>query len=509
MKRLISLCRKSPFIKRSLGRDNLPFTLSIMTMLVVASCQQLSHRSDVAEQVTPEDGATPEANTASTTNADTSTNEDEVTATLIHGTGRHTLATVSSPAGDACASAQALHLEFKLISRFGESKIKAQLSASPAAVPAADATVATRVTNDVVNAEVDGAVINFPAPAGLLSSLKARVCAAAGAKEIALEAESEGRLREIVERVAPDCERLETAAQGYDCNLPTVDPDAARTELVGIQTSMIRRWSRQPYLLARRLAIGVTLAQSLQSNDPEKSLDTFCRLVGSSLPAELPATIASKRWQRAACGSDKKARIDAALFGLAKTVSEIDVMRQLFERTSRLGHLSVKIPTTEVGNRRVLISLTPDADVAENLARETARLYSTEPVTDAIVDEAPRACWHPLYSESPELFDLARQLTLAGEADQLSCQVSTGVPASNPAFTPQRYFSESITSETEFVVTNGRAKTLRLPMGHYSYTVRVLPDDPGAWDDASQVPPRGRGTIAWDAKRPRAVIAEW
>jgi len=38
-----------------------------------------------------------------------------------------------------------------------------------------------------------------------------------------------------------------------------------------------------------------------------------------------------------------------------------------------------------------------------------------------------------------------------------------------------RYLATSITSETEFVITNGRGKMLRLPMGNYSYTLQALP----------------------------------
>lgn len=490
MKRLISRCRKSPFVKRTLARDNLPFTLAIVSMLVAVSCQ-LGHRTDVTEAVGDGPAQPTHKEPSIATVASSSAPTTAAGATLVSRADRRPLATLQ---GEACDPKNPLKFALSLTSIFGSHALSATLTSDPI---------------ETVRAEVDGTLISFPAPANLAASLRASACAAPDARELPLESETTDRLRELVERIAPDCERIDLGPSGYECRLPVAEPEAARLELVGIQTSMIRRWSRQPYLLARRLAIGVTLAQTLQSTDPNKGLDTFCKLVTSSLPAELPAAIASKRWQQATCGADKAQRIDAALFGLAKTVNEIDVMRQLFERTSRLGHLQVKLPTTEVANRNVLISLTPDADVAENLTRETARLYAPEPPADASAEETPRACWHPLFSESPELFALARQLTIAGDGDQLSCQTSANVPASNPAFNPQKYFAESITSETEFIVTNGRAKTLRLPMGHYSYTIRVLPDDPATWDDASQVPPRGRGTIAWDAKRPRAVITEW
>ena len=272
---------------------------------------------------------------------------------------------------------------------------------------------------------------------------------------------------------------------------------------------MIRRWSRQPYLLARRLAVGVDLAQALEAKDVEHRLDVFCRMVQVSLPIELPATLASRRWQAAVCAPGPLPhRAEAAGFGLAKSVAEIDFMRQLFERTSRLGFLALHIPSSQAPSREVLISLTPEADVADNLARETARLWLSDDDPGQGGD-MPRACWHPVFAEDASLLKLARQLAMAGEAGRVVCADTSAGQELSKRFAPERYFAESITSETQFVLTNGRAKTLRLPTGRYSYTIRPLPDDPEEWDDASQVKPRATGQIIWDAKRPRPVINGW
>ena len=276
---------------------------------------------------------------------------------------------------------------------------------------------------------------------------------------------------------------------------------------------MIRRWSRQPYLLARRLAVGVTLAEALTSGDAERRLNSFCNIVLTSLPIELPVTLASRRWQAAACGpgaSRAKSlpqRLAVARFGIAKTVAEVDFLRQLFERTSRLGFLTLRIPAALSPTREVLVSLTPESDVADNLTRETKRLWTADGEAEPSLGDMPRACWHPVYGEDANLLHLARQLDIAGEATRVVCE-GTPDPAAN-SLQPERYFAESITSETEFVLANGRSKTLRLPAGKYAYTLRSLPDDPEEWDDASQVKPHATGEIVWDAKRPRPVINAW
>lgn len=498
MRRLISLCRKSPFIERSLRRDNLPSTLAVLTMLVVVSCQELHQQpGSEIDAVVAADGAKTLAQATSSTPAAPIMNEDAIL--LLNGKTKTIVATIGNK---ACApELWSVDIDVVIASSFGDFPV--HLTMSPLKTPR-DAAL-----TETVHAQVDGYTATFPTTAALGKALLTLVCNEDKPKELTLDQTIIAHFSDVLERVAPDCDHFEMNGKGFTCRLPTVDPEAAKEELVGIQTTMIRRWSRQPYLLARRLALGVTLAQALQANDVNRSLDSFCRLIQSAMPLELSATMASKRWQAATCGKVQHRRADAALFGLGKTIAEIDAMRQLFERTSLLGHLAVKIPAKLIDSDRILVSLTPEADVAENLARETQKLWAS-PASDAAPEDTPRACWHPVFGEKPELMQLARQLALAGDTDQLACTSPTPPVATiKSAFSSDSYFAESITSETEFVVSNGHAKTLRLPLGHYSYTLRALPADPGTWDDASQVSSQTKGTIPWDAKRPYAVITTW
>lgn len=499
MRRLTSLCKRLPFIERSCRRENLPFTLSILAMLVVASCRLGHGPAELSD-----DAVTSQSTTATAPGHDVSFDET-ASLSLLLGPEHTPAATLAAP--DCVDQAGELSLTLPLISSFGDVIVQAKLK--PRSGPPSDPSQAT-----LVRATAEGYDMAFHVASKLGEQLRATACASTEGSGADVDANAltpppdvATQLAQVLEHVAPDCERVELTRAGFACRLPTAEPDAAEQELVGIQTTMIRRWSRQPYLLARRLAVGVTLSHALQSDDALRSLDTFCRLIQNALPAELPATLQSRRWQAAACRQDSSRRIDAALFGLAKTIAEVDAMRQLFESTSRLGHLAVRIPQSTLAGDRVLVSLLPEPDVTENLAKETQKLWASA-ASDAAPESAPLACWHPLYAESPELLRLARQLALAGDGDELQCGASTP-GAADHQFSPARYFAESITSETEFVVTNGHAKTLRLPTGHYRYTLRILPEDPDAWDDASQLTPQAGGTIVWDTKRPRAVIEKW
>jgi hypothetical protein len=416
---------------------------------------------------------------------------------------------VQPTCSDSMASAPAMHLRIDLNSSVGSHVIDLTVK-SRSRRPSADP-----LTNDSVRADVEGYRMSFPVAGSIASDLWSKACAeskSSNPNRIVLGDSEIDQIRDWLEIVSPDCDQLTFGAGGWTCHFPSIDPDVAREELTGIQSTMISRWSRQPYLLARRVAIGLTLAQALrEGREPREGaqLDVFCRIISAALPIELPATLASRRWQAAVCGGESKHRRAAALFGLTKTVTEIDFMRQLFERTSRLGHLTLKIPASQVPGSQILIRLAPEADVADNLAYETARLWATDNNESGEIDNTPKSCWHPVYGEHPRLLNLARQLGMTGDATRLACEEVREYRGPSPFPSTERYFADSVTSETEFIVQNGRSKTLRLPAGKYSYTLRVLPDDPEIWDDVSQQSPTASGVITWDAKRPRPIISNW
>jgi hypothetical protein len=201
----------------------------------------------------------------------------------------------------------------------------------------------------------------------------------------------------------------------------------------------------------------------------------------------------SSRWQGTAChAKDANQAFRAAHLGLEKVVLELTFMSQLFEDTSIMGHLSLHRKDIQHAPEDVLVTLTPHPDVATSLTDSAKSLWS---------DDA-RLCWHPIYAESPRIMRLARQMALTAKYPDMTCE-------QKQEQNPDTYFAESITTETEFVVTNGHAKILRLPRGTYSYSVRPLPENPEMWEDAAQNEPKLSGDIAWEQKRPRPVIVTW
>lgn len=315
-------------------------------------------------------------------------------------------------------------------------------------------------------------------------------------------------LQTLLTNIAPDCESFDFTLGSYRCELPITTPDKAKRELDELRTTMIRRWSRQPYVLARRLALGMQLAETLAAETSEQSLQTFCKIIKHSLPIELPATFASSRWQVAVCTSDFEfeQRRNAAAFGLAKAVTEIEFLRQLFERTSKLGNLTLKLPEHAVPSGDIWVSLRPEPDVAERLAKEAAQLWLHKSPKNAskTTSEQASSCWHPLYAENDYLMLLARHLMLAGKSSHMECDSEK-----SEALALERYVTDSITSETEFLMPNRQSRTLRLPIGSYHYELRGMPDDPSEWDDAAQLETRTAGRIVWDDKRPRPIISVW
>ena len=505
--------KKSLFINPRLLRQNLPCICTLATIISAASCQlsrkpdQESSTKDSAElpalDLRPPLAPTEEVPTGQTAS---------VSMAALGDKSKSLAFAVSASDCNAPIDTIDVRLTTQLESDFGSQTVYLTLRGGDA--------------HEVVRAEIESFRLSFPVTIAVKTKLAHEVCNAVrtNSAEIAVDPSIIAETRSWLAQIAPDCEALtpikkssssvnNTASStgGWYCQLPQSDPVTARAELGRMQMIMIKRWSRQPYLLTRRLAIGLSLANAIESSDQDdRRLNTFCRVIQASLPIELPATLASKRWQAAVCGQDLGRRVTAARFGLAKTVAEIAFMQQLFDRTSRLGLLTLRIPSAIPAGHEVLVTLVPGSDVADNVAKQTHNLWqadSTASNKTPVSAEAPRSCWHPVYSEDTGLLRLARQLALTGEAPKVACEESDMVP--NKSFAPERYFAESITSETEFIIPNARAKTLRLPIGRYTYKLRLMPGNQEDWDDASQFKEGAAGEIVWDAKRPRPVISTW
>jgi hypothetical protein len=305
-----------------------------------------------------------------------------------------------------------------------------------------------------------------------------------------------------LKNIAPDCSFELSKDGGFTCNIQTIEPILAIKELNDIKSTMIRHWSRQPYLLMRRLAVTSILAQALDAELAGDELNAFCAVLSFSENIELPLTFDNLNWRQVVCNKDNPQRLAAAQIGLTKALSEIEFMRQLFERTSKLGVLTVNVPRDKAPTRDLWVSLQPKEDVSLSLVSGA----SSRDKDDAEANSAWKACWHPIYGDDENNLNIARHIDLIGEAAQVSCDETSSNVTLGKHSSPAKYLAESITSETEFVITNGKSKILRLPAGTYVYLIRGHSDNFG-WDPI----PEGstEGEVSWANRHPSASIRAW
>lgn len=352
---------------------------------------------------------------------------------------------------------------------------------------------------------------------------------------------------------APDCnstlQPASATTAGWKCQPSTPESWATLVDLENTRHSMISGWTRQPYLLARRIAIGVSIASALQEapadQDPRPSLKKACAVIRRSLKAELPLVLDDPRVIDTFCGDLATTQAARSMAGTvaAKIALEAGALREIFENTSKSGSVTVSLPPPDESGTSFLVTLKPQEDVVLGLAKFTQamlierqinsrsmarRRASAEPENpvagSADVSQDPGsvlgyACWHPLFEGSHQRLLIAQELGLLaspvrGAQGEGACAGregpgSGGDQAVDVRWTPQRYVAESITSDTEFLVTNGETKTLRLPAGTYAYTVQILQQVPSAIEDSAMpAAPIAEGRIEWLAPKPRAVIKD-
>ncbi len=366
------------------------------------------------------------------------------------------------------------------------------------------------------------------------------VIATAGVKEA---------LKSWLAGFAPDCRSDFPAANesgkvaAWSCDIPAVQPGESALVLERTRQLMISGWTRQPYLLARRVAIGITLADALQNAltagaSIDASLERPCAVIKRSLRPELPLVLDDPGIVESLCGKQPdqlRAAIGAVI--VAKIAAEVDALRKVFENTSKLGALTVSFPvaTSEANGSPLLVTLRPDEDVVLGLARYTQALLMqrkemrrdafrrrasadlilprNEGNSDAVVDPNTvlgYACWSPLFDASHERLLVAQELGLTASTGSCTGREGPGSSSSvDISWNPQRYVAESITSDTEFFVNSGETKTLRLPSGTYSYSVQVVRQVTSSPDDsATPAAPIAEGRIEWTLQRPKLVISE-
>ena len=355
-----------------------------------------------------------------------------------------------------------------------------------------------------------------------------------------------GTISSALAKLTPDCRSIDFDGKVAQCQLEVLMPQAALVRTEEFQKAMIRKWSRQPYILARRTGVVSTLARTATNISDDESFAKFCRVLQFSLPEELPVVMTSRRWQNALCSGQSANRRQAAFYGLAKGAQELDMLRELYEGTSRVGLLSVKIPEKDIPGRVADISrqplrvtIAPDAAVSKSLVDQAKKYLGRDGRENTVrrlvrnkrgsrnrkffetvsvakpssQTESPgtEMCWHPIFSETLGLLRTADGMKLTGKGFNLECGFTDERSESEDQEVAalSRYLLQSLSSETEFVLDNGQSKLLRLPEGNYRYTVHVLPANPLDSEEAEdEGAPKSSGAINWNSTR-RHAIRSW
>ena len=324
--------------------------------------------------------------------------------------------------------------------------------------------------NNAVHVEIDGLVVTPPSTlqADYLPLQQALCRAVTRHGRIFYSTADKQLLSALLawlQLLSPPCKITHMPTQGFHCDLH--GPEAQPQTLARIKRRMVSTWQRQPYLLMRRLALALDLANILAAGDTQR-LVRFCHVLQRSYVRELPLVFTSQRWQQSVCPADNsQASWQHAALGLAAAAREITLFKRLFERLSRRGNVAVRLDAPM--QHRFWVLLKPTAATLAATAQQYQQVLAAD-----TQDKPTSSCWHPFFAEDASLHALAQAIGL----HQGHC-ATTHYPQA--ALTEHNqllgdYLVAAITSETEFAISNGRAKFLRLPPGTYDYRISHLPN---------------------------------
>ena len=324
--------------------------------------------------------------------------------------------------------------------------------------------------NNTIHVEIDGLVIMPPSAlqADYLP-LQQALCRAVTRRGYTFYGAADKQLVSALltwlQLLSPPCEITHMPVRGFHCDLH--GPEAQPQTLARIKRRMVSTWQRQPYLLMRRLALALDLANIIAAGDAQR-LVRFCHVIRRSYVRELPLVFTSQRWQQSVCRTgDSAVSWQHAAYGLASAVREISLFKRLFERISRRGNVAVRLDAPR--QHRFWVRLKPTAATLAATVQQYQQVLTTNNQ-----DMPASSCWHPFFAEDASLHALAQAIGLHQTDCATTHYPQLALTAHHQLFS--NYLVAAITSETEFAISNGHSKFLRLPPGTYDYRISPLPN---------------------------------
>ena len=262
----------------------------------------------------------------------------------------------------------------------------------------------------------------------------------------------------------------------------------------------LRKWKRHPYLFSRRLNLTRNLIHLAQAKDIKKELHSFCKILHISDSWELTVAMRSKNWQEKICQvPHSKNILSQLLLAINYSYKEILTSYQLITRTTRTGLISLRIPRKKLKDSRIKLTLLPASDVSENIKKELIDIvFQGKKSTSASL-----ACWNDYFHKKHKLLHVANLIQILPAKTRHNCFYREKENDSKEALA---YFTDTIMGETQFVISNGYKKVLKLPKGHYKYSIEESTRKIVTSKKQGKKLNTLESSFAWTRKKPRAII---
>ena len=318
----------------------------------------------------------------------------------------------------------------------------------------------------------------FPFFSGALG----RLCAQQKHREMLLSKQELDNLVAFLSLLAPSCQLRMPLDGVWQCEVAMESSAIMEKKLTTLHKRLLRRFKRHPYLLLRRTTLAINLVEAIKREDYTKKLHKVCVVAEKSLALELPLAMQSRVFKETVCQPNNN-QLQAAQWVLSESYKEVSTLYDILRKESYRGVMSIRIPRSQVPSRELWVVIDDASGDKQDLAIAS--------------------CFHPLYPDEGRHQAYA-ELGLEGELKERACGL---VDEASAGRFYRKYLFSSVASETEFPISNGRGKVLRLPKGQYKYTLKQNLQN--FYEPHKGPLHMSQGSISWGPGKPNPVVKAW
>ena len=349
--------------------------------------------------------------------------------------------------------------------------------------------------------------------------------------------EFQNYVKVLLTEVLDGCSQIQILNGIWSCILEQMTSKDALINIKKLQRTMTRKWSRQPYVLARRAALISTMSKlATEENSDHHSLSRFCELMRVSLPEELPLIARSALWRTAVCSASSTDVNSLLLYGVNLSVDELIRLADFYESNSIVGRVSMNLSNSDLPlniqsqRQPFRVTIIPVEDLATGISQglrkssevrehDRGELKSRKSVNDKDLQHptheitadatSSNGCFNPFFSKDPRLSFFAVSSSLHSRfVGEFRCRSLVSPKLYVDSF--YQYLLASFSSDTEFIVDNGQSKTIRLPVGRYSLKIEALPQNPlEEYGSDSDEQPSITRAIEWSRSSRVHEVHQW